>query len=234
MKKIYLILLLLCCLFSANAGTLRRILATDTSTSTPDGCTKVVFVNVSSCSAVPSMVIENSSGERFELVAREPGVAPYMYFIPNGQYVVVSIHNIAALNTAQGGMRVGASFNASSVGYFTIDSKYEETISDSFPSYGPYPMSYEQSAPAGYSKIVVDSSDKFINGNLVIENLTTNKLYTLYGSATYYKQWYYFIPKGKYRVVSVGANYKTRINGSIAYKGFEFKFLESGSVFFNE
>ena len=44
MKKIFLFLFLLCNLLSVNAGELQRILASDTSTPTPDGCTKVVFV----------------------------------------------------------------------------------------------------------------------------------------------------------------------------------------------
>lgn len=46
MKKIFLFLFLLCNLLSVNAGELQRILASDTSTPTPDGCTKVVFVRV--------------------------------------------------------------------------------------------------------------------------------------------------------------------------------------------
>lgn len=101
MKKIFLFLFLLCNLLSVNAGELQRILASDTSTPTPDGCTKVVFVKGTTCSAIPSMIIKNASGETFELVAKDSNGAPYMYFIPNGKYTVVSMSNVKRCNTAK-------------------------------------------------------------------------------------------------------------------------------------
>ena len=224
MKKIFLFLFLLCNLFCANAGELQRILASDTSTPTPEGCTKVVFVNGSSCTAIPSMVIKDASGETFVLVAKESNGAPYMYFIPNGKYTVVSMSNVKRCNTAIGELKTG--------GYFTLESKFEAPVVAK--SYGPYPMHYEQAIPFGYSKIIVDSSKDYINGVVSLKRLSDGNLYNISGSATYYQQWYYFIPKGDYQVVSVGSNYKTKINGFTAYQGFKVTFLDSGSVAFSK
>lgn len=234
MKKIFLFLFLLCNLLSVNAGELQRILASDTSTPTPDGCTKVVFVKGTTCSAIPSMIIKNASGETFELVAKDSNGAPYMYFIPNGRYNVVSMSNVKCCNTAIGELKTGESFDVPSVGYFTIDSKYDAPAPVTHPSYGPYPMHYDMQKPEGYSKVVVDSSEKYINGSITIKSLVTGETYIINGSATYERTWYYYIPMDEYQVISISADYKTRINGFDAYNGYKFKFGEGGSVFFNE
>ena len=234
MKKIFLFLFLLCNLLSVNAGELQRILASDTSTPTPEGCTKVVFVNGTSCAAIPSMVIKDASGETFVLVAKESNGAPYMYFIPNGKYTVVSMSNVKRCNTAKGELKNGDSFDVPSVGYFTLESKFETPVVEYAKSYGPYSMHYEQAIPSGYSKIIVDSSKDYINGVVSLKRLSDGNLYRILGSATYYQQWYYFIPKGDYQVVSVGSDYKTKINGFTAYQGFKVTFLDSGSVAFSK
>lgn len=234
MKKRFLFLFLLCNLLSVNAGELQRILASDTSTPTPDGCTKVVFVKGTTCSAIPSMIIKNASGETFELVAKDSNGAPYMYFIPNGRYNVVSMSNVKCCNTAIGELKTGESFDVPSVGYFTIDSKYDAPAPVTHPSYGPYPMHYDMQKPEGYSKVVVDSSEKYINGSITIKSLVTGETYIINGSATYERTWYYYIPMDEYQVISISADYKTRINGFDAYNGYKFKFGEGGSVFFNE
>lgn len=234
MKKVFLLIFLLCNLFCANAGELQRILASDTSTPTPDGCTKVVFVKGTTCSAIPSMIIKNASGETFELVAKDSNGAPYMYFIPNGRYNVVSMSNVKRCNTALGELKTGESFDVPSVGYFTLESKFEAPVVEYAKSYGPYPMHYEQAIPSGYSKIIVDSSKDYINGVVSLKRLSDGNLYNISGSATYYQQWYYFIPKGDYQVVSVGSDYKTKINGFTAYQGFKVTFLDSGSVAFSK
>lgn len=234
MKKVLLFLFLLGNLLCVNAGELQRILASDTSTPTPEGCTKVVFVKGASCSAIPSMVIKNASGETFELVAKDSNGAPYMYFIPNGKYNVVSMSNVKCCNTAKGELKNGDSFDVPSVGYFTLESKYDAPVVEYVTSYGPYPMHSKKETPSGYSKVIVDSSNDYIGGVISLKRLSDGKLCNISGSANYYKQWYYFIPKGEYQVESVGSNYTTKINGFIAYKGFKVTFLDSGCVSFSK
>lgn len=177
---------------------------------------------------------KNASGETFELVAKNSNGAPYMYFIPNGRYNVVSMSNVKRCNTAIGELKTGDSFDVPSVGYFTLESKFDAAVVDYVESYGPYPMHYEQATPSGYSKVVVDSSNDYINGVVSLKSLSDGKICKMSGSATYYKQWYYFIPKGDYQVISVGSNYKTKINGFTAYQGLKVTFLDSGSVAFSK
>lgn len=233
MKKLLIIFSLLLSFSTLWAGELQKILASDTTTPTPSGCTKIVFAKGSSCDAIPSMVIVNDANEEFTLVANSSSSVPYMYFIPDGSYKVVKMTNIATCNSASGKLGVGSSFSVPSVGYFTIESKHDPHTNTQ-PSYGPYPMSYDASKPNGYSKVTVDSSEKYINGHLNIKNLGTGDTYTLYGSATYYRTWYYYIPMGQYRVVSVSQDCRTTINGTTAYVGYKFTFTASGSVLYSE
>ena len=206
----------------------------DKETATPVGCTKVVFVKGSACAAIPSMVIVDKNNVEYTLEANSSSTVPYMYFIPNGSYKILKMNNIKRCCSAIGDLVVGSSFEVPAVGYFTIDSKYDAPATQSQPSYGPYPMHYEQAKPIGYSKVIVDSSEKYINGKVIIKSLTTSEEYTLYGSATYYRQWYYYIPMDEYQVVSLSTDCKTKINGFDAYKGYKFKLGGDGSVFFKE
>lgn len=234
MKKILLLFCMLMGFSALYAGELQKILATDKETAIPVGCTKVVFVKGNTCDAIPSMVIVDKANEEYTLEANSSSSVPYMYFIPNGSYKVLKMNNIKRCCSAVGELEVGSSFEVPAVGYFTIDSKYDTSTTVSRPSYGPYPMHSEQAKPVGYSKVVVDSGEKFINGKVVIKSLTTGEEYTIYGSATYYRQWFYYIPMDEYQVVSISTDCKTRINGFDAYKGYQFKFVGDGSVFFNE
>lgn len=193
-----------------------------------------MFVKGTSCTAIPSMVIKNVSDETFELVAKDSNGAPYMYFIPNGKYIVVSMNNIKCCNTAKGELKKGDSFDVPSVGYFTLESKFDAPVVEQVKTYGPYPMHYKQEIPSGYSKVIVDSSDDYVSGRVSLKLLSTGSSCNLSGSATYYKQWYYFVPKGEYQVENVGSNYTTKINGFTAYKGFKFTFLDSGCVSFSK
>ena len=234
MKKILFLFLLLCNLFTSNAKDLQRVLSSDTTTPIPAGCTKVVFVKGSTCDAIPSVLIRNSLGDTFELVANESTKSPYMYFVPNGKYVLVDMHNVKRCCTALGDLKSGDSFEVPSVGYFSIESKLDVQNVVESPSYGPYPMYYEQVKPTDYSKVVVDSSDKYIGGRVILKKLLSNETYTLDGSATYFQKWYYFIPKGKYEVVSVGSNYQTKINGNNAFVGYTFSLLDNASIAFSQ
>lgn len=216
------------------AGELQKILATDKETATPVGCTKVVFVKGNTCDAIPSMVIVDKNNVEYTLEANSSSTVPYMYFIPNGSYKILKMNNIKRCCSATGDLVVGSSFEVPAVGYFTIDSKYDIPTTITRPSYGPYPMQSTQTKPVGYSKVVVDSSEKFIAGKVIVKSLTTSEEYTIYGSATYYRQWFYYIPMDEYQVVSISTDCKTKINGFDAYKGYKFKFGGDGSVFFNE
>ena len=234
MKK----LLLLFCMFmgfsALYAGELQKILATDKETAIPVGCTKVVFVKGNTCDAIPSMVIVDKNNVEYTLEANSSSTVPYMYFIPNGSYKILKMNNIKRCCSAVGDLVVGSSFEVPAVGYFTIESKFDTPTTITHPSYGPYPMHYEQAKPDGYSKVVVDPSEKYINGRVEIMSIETGEKYTIIGSATYYRLWYYYIPMGEYQVVYVGTNYRTKINGFDAYNGYRFRFIADGSVFFKE
>ena len=234
MKKLLLLFCMLMGFSALYAGELQKILSTDKETATPVGCTKVVFVKGSGCAAIPSMVIVDKNNVEYTLEANSSSSVPYMYFIPNGSYKILKMNNIKSCCSALGDLVVGSSFEVPAVGYFTIDSKYDAPVTVTHPSYGPYLMHYDMQKPEGYSKVVVDSSEKYINGSITIKSLVTGETYIINGSATYERTWYYYIPMDEYQVISISANYKTRINGFDAYNGYKFKFVEGGSVFFNE
>ena len=67
-----------------------------------------------------------------------------MYFIPNGKYTVVSMSNVKRCNTAKGELKNGDSFDVPSVGYFTLESKFETPVVEYAKSYGPYSMHYDR------------------------------------------------------------------------------------------
>lgn len=107
-----------------------RVVATDTTTPTPEGCQKVVFaINIGSTS-VAEMIVKADDGKYYKITSKpkqgtgSDANAPYFYFIPQGSYKVIRMTNFSSCNTAAGTLTVGDTFYVgveghTSVGYFS-------------------------------------------------------------------------------------------------------------------
>lgn len=156
MKKLFLFsIMLVLGALSMVAGTLQKVLATDTTT--PEGFSKVVFAQNTSCSKNPAMTIENADGDRFVLESRGTGVSPYMYFIPNGEYTVVSMANMESCNTAYGTLVLGSKFFGEKLGYMTFTAVEEPEKIYSFDR-ALSTDSSSVSTPVGTSKVIFAKS----------------------------------------------------------------------------
>ena len=195
MKKLLLIFCMLMGFSALYAGELQKILATDTTTPTPVGCSKVVFAQNTACSKNPTMTIESADGEQFILVSRGTGVPPYMYFIPDGEYTVVGMTNMKSCNTAYATLVVGSNFSGKSLGYMTFDAVEEpEKI-----FYFDRVLATESSSvqvPEGTSKVVFALGS---NKSMIVKN-SEGKKWRIDGHVPPY---FYFIKKGKYKVIKM-------------------------------
>lgn len=105
-----------------------KILSTDTTTPTPEGCQRVVFAVPVSSTMVAEMIVQAEDGKLYKITSREPVSSgdrlPYFYFIPYGTYKVINMLNFSKCNTAAGTLTVGDTFYVgveghTSVGYFS-------------------------------------------------------------------------------------------------------------------
>lgn len=220
MKKLFLFsIMLVLGALSMVAGTLQKVLATDTTTPTPEGFSKVVFAQNTSCSKNPAMTIENADGDRFVLESRGTGVPPYMYFIPNGEYTVVSMANMESCNTAYGTLVLGSKFFGEKLGYMTFTAVEEPEKIYSFDR----ALSTESSSvstPVGTSKVIFAKS---ASASMIIQD-SEGKKWKIDGHVPPY---FYFIKYGTYKVIKMNGFTQCNTANGVLKEGDTF---ESGSV----
>lgn len=196
MKKFFLFSMMqILCTLGIVAGTLQRVLATDSTTPTPTGCSKVVFAQNTSCSKNPTMTIKNASGEQFVLESRGTGVPPYMYFIPDGEYTVVGMTNMKSCNTAYATLVVGSQFLGQNLGYMTFSAVEEPEKIYYFDSVLSTEASSVQT-PEGTSKVIFAVG---ANASMVLQDAEGKK----WQIAGHVPPYFYFIKYGKYKVVKM-------------------------------
>jgi len=95
---------------------------------------------------------------------------------------------------------------------------------------GPYTITYNQSTPSGYAKIVVYSVPNYSGGGISLtkEGSTIN----LCASSVYIPIWYYFVPTGIYTINKISSNFKTMINGEQVFIGSTVNFTSNGYIEF--
>ena len=202
------------------AGVFQRILASDTDTPTPAGCYKVVFHQYNQCSKLPYAVVEDALGNHYTLESCGYGGAPYMYFIPQGEYTIVSLTNMESWNTAGGTLVVGSKFSAETIGYITFTAVEEKKVVGSFPKI--IATDSTTKTPEGTCKVVFATGT---STSMIVEDSDGNR-WKFDGSIPPY---FYFIKPGSYKVVSmdgmsgcctalgqirVGSSFDVRLSGS--------------------
>lgn len=204
------------------AGTLLKVLATDTTTPTPQNCSKVVFAQSTACSKIPSMTIEDKNGDQFVLESRGFGVPPYMYFIPDGEYTVVGMTNMKSCNTAYGTLVVGSKFSGKEVGYMTFSAIEEPEKLYSFDrelSTESIPMQ----VPEGTSKIIFAFG---ANKSMIIQDSNGRK-WQLEGHVPPY---FYFMRYGTYKVIQMNGFSKCDTAKGALKEGDTFVINEQNSI----
>lgn len=71
-------------------------------------------------------------------------------------------------------------------------------------------MYYDAPIDDNECKLVVPTNQ---GGSVVIKNMSTNESYTIHASVTYFGVWYYVIPKGVYKVISILEGYNVTAQG---------------------
>ena len=98
-------------------------------------------------------------------------------------------------------------------------------------TYGPYPINQEVDKPSGYSKVVCFSVPEYITASVILVNVDTQELISLYTSSSNTPMWYFYIPNGTYEIVSLStSNAYIKINGFSYEVGDQVTFLISGSI----
>lgn len=95
---------------------------------------------------------------------------------------------------------------------------------------GPYSVTYDQSTPSGYAKVVVYSVPDYSGGGISLNK--DGSTINLCASSVYIPIWYYFIPSGIYTVNKVSSNFRTMINGEQISVGSKVNFTSSGYIDF--
>ncbi len=206
----------------AVAGTLQKVLATDTTTPTPSGCTKVVFVQNTACPKTPTMTIEDANGEQFVLESRGFEVAPYMYFIPDGEYTVIEMTNMKSCNTAYTTLVVGSKFSGKDLGYMSFNAIEEAEKIYSFESVCAANASSIQ-APEGTCKVIFALG---ANTSMIVQD-SKGKKWQLNGSIPPY---YHFIKYGTYKVIQTVGFTQCNTAQGILKEGDTFVIDEKGSI----
>ncbi len=207
---------------STVAGTLQKVLATDTTTPTPSGCTKVVFAQNTTCTQIPTMTIENANGEQFVLESRGFGVPPYMYFIPDGEYTVVEMTNMKYCNTAYTTLVVGSKFSGKDLGYMSFNAIEEVEKIYSLERVCASNTSSIQT-PKGTCKVIFALG---ANTSMLIQD-SEGKKWRIDGSI---HPFYYFIKYGTYKVIeTIGFTQCNTAQGTLI-DGDTFVIDENGSI----
>ena len=69
---------------------------------------------------------------------------------------------------------------------------------------GPYIMRQQVEVPASCTRVVVWSNPLMTGGSILIKNLETGDITSLYASVTYIKDvWYFIVPSGSYEIVKM-------------------------------
>lgn len=208
-----------CCIY-AYAGTLDRAIATE-NIIVPQGFTKVVFAQNNYCSKNAIMTIENQAGERFDLESRGTGVPPFMYLIPDGDYVIVNMTNMKSCNTAVGTLTIGSKFSGKSVGYITFMAVEEPEVIDSFDKV--VSSESNQTIPKGTSCVVFAFKPSV---KMVVVD-SNGKKWQFDGHIPPY---FYFIKYGIYKVIKMeGMSQCNTAHGSLTV-GDTFEVSENTSV----
>lgn len=189
------------------SATFERVLGTDNLTPTPEGCSKIVFHQYNQCSKIPFVVVENAKGEQFTIESNGYGGAPYMYFIPNGEYTIISMVNMEYWNTACGTLIEGCKFSAKSLGYITFTAVEEKKEVHSFPKI--VATDNVTKTPEGTCKTVFATGESTV---MIVEDSNRNR-WRFDGSVPPY---FYFINPGVYKVITmVGMNGCCSLFGTI-------------------
>ena len=93
---------------------------------------------------------------------------------------------------------------------------------------GPYIMRQQVEVPASCTRVVVWSNPLMTGGSILIKNLETGDITSLYASVTYIKDvWYFIVPSGSYEIVKMPSNYVVHVNAEIVGVGSVVKFLHA-------
>lgn len=220
MKQVILFLSFVFCCINAYSGTLDRVIATENIV-VPQGFTKVVFAQGNFCTKNAIMTIENQDGERFDLESRGTGVPPFMYLLPDGDYVIVNMSNMKSCNTAVGALTVGSKFSGKTVGYFTFMAVEETEVIDSFDKI--ISSDSNQVIPKGTSRVVFafKPSVKMV----VIDS--NGKKWQFDGHVPPY---FYLIKYGTYKVIKMEGMSKCNTAYGVLTVGDTFEVSENSSV----
>lgn len=93
---------------------------------------------------------------------------------------------------------------------------------------GPYIMKQQVEVPTSCTRVVVWSNPLMTGGSILIKNLETGYVSSLYASVTYIKDvWYFIVPSGSYEIVKMPSNYVVHVNAEIVGVGSVVKFLHA-------